>query len=169
VGETQVEVRQNIGGSTCIVFVIAEVCEVGATPTRSESEYWGSTCIVFVIAKVCEVGVTWCVVQRASCPEHAETFWLSLVPFLRTICNNNVSFAIGFPAGISHRLYPAGSSRIQDIINWNRKCSTTADSSRTHLYVSPESTSSVFVVLLVCSVKGSKICHCGSYMTSQCG
>jgi hypothetical protein len=31
VGATQVEVRQNIVGSSCIVSVIAEACEVGAT------------------------------------------------------------------------------------------------------------------------------------------
>jgi hypothetical protein len=33
-GATQVEVGQDIGGSTCIVFVIVEVWEVGATPTE---------------------------------------------------------------------------------------------------------------------------------------
>ena len=141
----------------------------GCDPSRSESECWGSTCIVFVMAEVCEVGATRCAVQLASCPEHAETFWLSLTLFLRTISSNNASFAIGLPAGISHRLYPAGSSRIQDIINWNRKCSTTADSSRTHLYVSPETISSVVVVLLVCNVRGSKFCFCSSYMTSHVG
>jgi hypothetical protein len=77
-----------------------------------------------------------------------------LTLILRTISSNTVSFAIGLPVGISHRLYPAGSSRIQDIINWKRKCSTTADSSRTHLCFSRVN----FQCdrrLLFCSVKGS--------------
>ena len=83
VGATPVEVSQNIGvqRASCYRWSLWSGYD---PPTRGESEYWGSTYIVFVMAEVCEVGATPIEVsqnigvQLASC-----LLWLKCVKWVR--------------------------------------------------------------------------------------